>query len=668
MKNEKPSIFKRIKSLVIGDARNPLDQSVFHNISLIAFFAWVGLGADGLSSSCYGPPEAFITLGKHHFLGLLVALATAFTIFVIAESYSQIIELFPTGGGGYIVASNLLSPNLGMISGCALLIDYVLTITLSIASGADALFSFFPIQFQAYKLGFALVLLVILILMNLRGVKESVTILMPIFLIFVITHAIVICYAIFTHFFNFSGVIASTVNDIQSTRSEMGFMGMIFLLLRAYSMGAGTYTGIEAVSNGLPILREPKVKTAKATMKYMVISLSLVVMGLMLGYALFGVAIQPGKTLNAVLFESVTRGWGMPGVVFVLVTLVSEAAILFVAAQAGFLDGPRVLSNMAADRWLPKRFALLSDRLVTMNGVLIMGVGSLILMAATNGAVGILIVLYSINVFITFCLSQLGMVKHWWGERKRYNKWFYKFLINGIGLTLTTFILVSVTSVKFNEGGWITLVITGTLVIIMFFIKQNYKSTDAQIDKLEYLVEEVESTSPIRHITVGDYPKSINYQDKTAVVLVKDFTGVGLKTIFSIFKSFGPTFKNFVFVQVGLIDAGAFKGHEELERVRSKVEREVNRYISLMRHQGFNAEGYFLAGIDTVEEIETVAKKIIEKYPNATFFGGQIVFPKNSIMSKILHNYTLFSMQERLYKEGIPLFILPIEIPSVNKR
>ena len=145
-----------LKRLVLGKSRDPRDATVFRDLSLAAFFAWVGLGADGLSSSCYGPSEAFLTLGQHPFLGVFVGLGTVLTILVIAASYSQIVELFPTGGGGYFVASKLLSPWLGMVSGCALLIDYVLTIAVSIASGADAIFSFLPLEWQPYKLELAI--------------------------------------------------------------------------------------------------------------------------------------------------------------------------------------------------------------------------------------------------------------------------------------------------------------------------------------------------------------------------------------------------------------------------------------------------------------------------------------------------------------------------------
>src|SRR5258708_38239321 len=137
---------ERIKELVFGKPKNPLDPQVFHNISLVAFFAWVGLRADGLSASCYGPEEAFLALKAYPYLTLFVGIAAAITVFVISASYSQIIELFPSGGGGYLVASKLLSPTTGMVSGCALLIDYVLTITISVAAGAEALFSFLPVS------------------------------------------------------------------------------------------------------------------------------------------------------------------------------------------------------------------------------------------------------------------------------------------------------------------------------------------------------------------------------------------------------------------------------------------------------------------------------------------------------------------------------------------
>jgi len=263
MGNQRPTL-SRLRRWVIGQARSPQDPRIFHNLSLIAFFAWVGLGSDGLSSSCYGPPEAFLTLGRHHFLGLFVALGSVITIFIVSSSYSQIIELFPTGGGGYLEASKLLSPTVGMISGSALIVDYVLTITLSVGSGADALFSFLPPEWYGFRLPFAVAGVLLLVVLNLRGVKESVVPLVPIFLALIVTHAVAILYALLSHAGHLSDVAHGTVADVGSTSAELGTFGMVLLILKAYSMGAGTYMGIEAVSNGLPILREPRVRTGEA--------------------------------------------------------------------------------------------------------------------------------------------------------------------------------------------------------------------------------------------------------------------------------------------------------------------------------------------------------------------------------------------------------------------
>src|ERR1700691_6231251 len=182
----------RLKRMLFGAPRDLHDPSIGHKISLIAFLAWVGLGADGLSSSAYGPEEAFRQLGTHLYLAVLLGVATAATVFIISYAYSRIIEHFPGGGGGYIVATELLGSSAGVISGCALLVDYVLTITVSIAGGADALFSLLPLSLTHLKLPIEFAAIVFLVLMNLRGVKESVSLLVPIFLTFVATHIILI--------------------------------------------------------------------------------------------------------------------------------------------------------------------------------------------------------------------------------------------------------------------------------------------------------------------------------------------------------------------------------------------------------------------------------------------------------------------------------------------
>jgi amino acid transporter len=662
-KNNNLTFRQKIKNLVIGEKRSHQDPYLFHKLSLVVFFAWVGLGADGLSSSCYGPEEAFLALKTHPFLGIFVVLASAATIFVISASYSQIVELFPTGGGGYLAASKLLSPATGMVSGCALIVDYVLTITLSVASGADALFSFLPLKVYSLKLAFAIAVLAILILLNMRGVKESVMPLVPIFLAFLITHIFAIVYAVLTHLSDFGTLAGQTMTDIRQARSEIGLLGMIFIILRAYSMGAGTYTGIEAVSNGIPVLREPKVQTAKRTMRYMACSLAFMVVGLMTGYLLYKVEYQHGKTLNAVLLDNMTAGWNPTSAyIFVLVTLLSEAVLLFVAAQTGFFGGPRVLGNMALDRWFPSRFAFLSDRFVTQNGILLMGGASLILMVLTKGSVKFMVVLYSINVFITFFLSQLGLVRHWWLVRKQLKKWVGKILVSGVGLVLTAFILVSVSVIKFYEGGWITIFITGSLVAAAVAIKHSYKRSLTPLKRLDSLVQtaNISGSKSVQKTAAG--APAFDPGAKTAVILVSGYNGLGLHTLFYVTRLFGDTFRNFFFVQAGVIDAGNFKGKEEIEKLKEHVDDELNRYVKLMQAQGFYAEGFSSIGTDAVEEICNVANRIIERYPQAVFFGGQMIFPQDGFFNKLLHNYTTFAVQKRFYRQGIPFLIMPIRV------
>jgi amino acid transporter len=665
--NIKLSSTKKLKKIIIGEARSLSDPSLFHNLSLIAFFAWVGLGADGISSSCYGPEEAFLAFGNHIYLSIFVAIAAVLTIFVISSSYRQIIDLFPSGGGGFLVASKLLSPTVGMVSGCALLIDYLLTITISIASGTDALFSFLPAGWLHYKLTVAAAGVIILTWLNMRGVKESVMPLVPIFMIFILTHAFVIVYGIFSHLGNVGEVARATVNDIKSTTSEVGVMGMIFLVLRAYSMGAGTYTGIEAVSNGIPILREPKAKTAKRTMNYMAVSLAFMVAGLMIAYILYNVGHVQGKTLNAVLLGEITEGWNKnAGYIFVLVTLFSEATLLTVAAQAGFLDGPRVLANMALDKWVPTRFSSLNDRLVTQNGILIMGISSVALMLYTHADVRLLVVLYSINVFITFSLSQLGMVRHWWLSRGKEDHWKKKLAINGIGLTLTSFILISMIILKFHEGGWITLLITSAFVVLSLLVKHHYNKTFRLLNRLESLVEvtkgEIEKFHKKNVTGAPAKDVAINHDAMTAVLFVNGFGGMGLHTLFSIIRLFKGIYKNFIFVQIGLIDSGVFKGADEITELKKNIENDAGRYVQYMKQNGYYAESITSIAIDVVEEAKNIAPQILERFPQAVFFTGQLVFPEDSLLTRWLHNYTSFAIQRKFYHMGHPIVILPIRV------
>lgn len=652
----KEGLLRRIRHKVLGKARDPSDHSIFHQLALLPFFAWVGLGADGLSSSCYGPEEAFKSLVGHPVLALLVAILTAATVFVISASYGQIIELFPAGGGGYLVASRLLSPKWGMLSGCALLIDYVLTITLSIASAGDAIFSFLPAHLVWAKLPAELIGLLLLSGLNLRGAKESVTALVPVFLLFVVTHVLAICWAVGIQLPHAGEVASQTRSQFGAAAGQLGLLPMIVLVLKAFSMGAGTFTGIEAVSNGLPLLREPRVRTGKRTMLYMAVSLSFTAFGLMVAYLVYDVHPSGAKTFNAILFEKLTAGWGAWGTAFVVVTLFSEGCLLFVAAQAGFLDGPRVLSNMALDRWVPSRFGHLSDRLVTQNGILLMAGASLAMLAVSHGNVGMLVVFYSINVFITFSLSQLGMVLHWLKERKAKARWFRPLLVSGVGFVLSASILCFVVFEKFMEGGWITLLVTTGLGGLALLVRRHYRETSATLARLDSLVRAAETPSP----KIVE-PLALERKARTAVLLVNGWNGLGLHSLFAILRLYGDFYRNFVVLHVGLIDAGTFKS-EEIEHLRERSGRETEKYVQYLRCNGKAAEGRWAVDADLVGTLETLSRQTAQDYPHSVFFGGQLVFRNEGVWTRLLHNNVVFAIQRRLYVRGLPFMVLPIRV------
>jgi amino acid transporter len=641
------------RRIIIGAKKNIEDPKIFHKIALFPLLAWIGLGADGVSSSSYGPPEAFVALGNYTYLAVFLALGTAITVFIISYAYTRIIEHFPSGGGGYIVATHTISERAGVVSGSALLIDYMLTITVSIAACADAIFSFLPYSWQPLKVAFACLLILILIEMNLRGVKESVTILAPIFLVFIAAHALLLGYGLFAH----SAQIVPVAHGIQAglTRdlAAIGFVGILAVFLRAYSLGGGTYTGIEAVANGMQIMREPKVRTGKRTMAYMAVSLAVLSGGLFLCYLLWNVAPAPGQTLNAVLATSVFGDWPL-GEVLALVTIFSEGALLMVAAQTGFIDGPRVMANMAIDSWLPRSFANLSERLTMTSGIVLMGGAAFILMIFTHGSITFLVTMYAINVFLTFSISEFGMSRFFYKNRTVDKDWKRHILIHLIGLVLCSTILTVTLYEKFGQGGWLTLFFTSVLIGVCFAIHGHYQSVTRGMRKLDVLLDTVPTTGVKNSSPV--YPHKM-----TAVQLVTGFHGFGVNTFYSIVKNFPNVYDNFIFVSIAVVDSGSFKGSAELNALAESTKKALQKYVDLAQDMGFAADYRIDIGTDVVDMAVPLCKNIAKEFPNSTFFTGQIVFRHENPFQKILHNETAFAIQRRLQYSGITTVILPIQ-------
>ena len=273
-----------------------------------------------------------------------------------------------------------------------------------------------------------------------------------------------------------------------------------------------------------------------------------------------------------------------------------------------------------------------------------------------------MVVLYSINVFITFSLSQLGMVRHWWRHRATAPEWKRKITINSVGFCLTSFILVMLSATKFLEGGWVTLVVTGFVVGAAFLIHRHYRYTVRRLARLDDLAREFAAETARLPCSAEAARPACDPAFKTAVVLVNGFNGLGVHTLLHITRMFPNVFRNFVFLQVGVVDAGNFKGAGEIENLRQHIMTEADRYAEHMRRQGFYAEVVTDIGTDIIETAGELAANIVQRFPQAVFFGGQLVFPKESWLTRLLHNFMVFALQRQIFRQGIPFLIVPVRV------
>ena len=649
----------RIREIVLGKALDPMGSETRHSLALVAFIAWVGLGADGLSSSAYGPEETFRALGSHTHLGLYMAIATAVTVFIIAMAYNQVIELFPTGGGGYRVATKLVGPYLGLIAGCALILDYVLTIAISIAAGVEALASLLPLGFQPYKVWAEMLVMAILIVLNLRGMKEAIKILLPIFLGFVATHLVLIVYGIFAHASSLPELVPTTWTETTELADQIGWIGVAGMLLLAYSQGGGTYTGLEAVSNNVNILAEPRVHTGKMTMFYMALSLAFTASGIILLYLLWHATPVEGQTLNASTFKAIIGSIGFGGEwanhAVLVVVLAFEAGLLFVAANTGFLGGPAVLSNMAADSWVPHKFRYLSTRLVTQNGILVLGIAALGILFWTHGSVALLVVLYSISVFLTFAISLFGLCLYWWRNRKKKEPWKRRFFLSLIGFIICTGILFVLLIEKFTEGGWVTALIIAAIAALCIYVRNHYSDTKQAI----HLVDQVFANQPF-----GPHVGAIepDQDDQTAVFIVGTSRGGGLHALLWVQRMFPGHFKNFIFVNARTVDSHAYGGEGAVEQMRAEANATLKFFVDFCHSHGMASSSYLGFGTDVVNEVTRQCEEISAEFPNSIFFTSKLIFEHDNWFTRLLHNQAALAIQRRLHFDGLQMVILPMKV------
>jgi hypothetical protein len=389
--------------------------------------------------------------------------------------------------------------------------------------------------------------------------------------------------------------------------------------------------------------------------------------GLIIAYLLLNIRPSGDKTLNLVLTEQFVGGIGFHGhwlgFGFIMATLLSEGSLLLVGAQAGFIDGPRVLANMAHDSWMPRWFSNLSERLATHNGILLMGIAALTALFCTHGNIHTLVVMYSINVFVTFSLSMIGMARHWYSLRAENPLWRRRFILFVSSSVLCLSILgVSIYEKVYRKlaeerdySGLVTIAVTGGCVLLCLLIHRYYRRVGKSLRQLNE--------------TLGQLPTSgeMNVEEPdpslpAAVILVGDYGGLGIHTMLNAIRFAPDHFKSFVFISVGVIDSGNFKGSGAVEQLREHCEESLQKYVDLGRRLGMPATSLLTIGTDAVDELEQACLEIVHRFPKSTFFAGQLVFQKDTWLHRLLHNQTAFSLQRRLQWAGVPMVILPTRV------
>jgi amino acid transporter len=410
----------------------------------------------------------------------------------------------------------------------------------------------------------------------------------------------------------------------------------------------------------MPVMREPRVATAKRTMRYMAFSLAFTAGGLLVAYLLLGLGHQPGdeRTLNHLLTLKFIEGLGFgnwAGETFVWVTLLSEGMLLVVGAQAGFIDGPRVLANMAHDSWMPRWFGSLSDRLATHYGILLMGFSALAALAYTGGSVSTLLIMYAINVFVTFSLSMIGMARHWWQLRGQNPLWRRRLALFVSGALLCVAILLVTVVEKFHEGAWRTLLVTGACVGACFFIQHYYRRVGENLRKLDESLGRMEPSGPANLAEPDpDQP--------AAVVLVGPYSGIGIHTMLNAIRFVPNHFQSFIFLSVGVVDSGNFKGSGAVDDLRRHTQQSLDQYVALAQRLGMPAKSCMTIGTDAVEELERLCCEVVQQFPKAMIFAGQLVFQRDTWLHRLLHNQTAYALQRRLQWTGVPMVILPTRV------
>ena len=481
-----------LKRVVIG---NPIETARQTHERLSKKVALAVFSSDALSSVAYATEEILhvLVLGGLAALSLSLPVAGAIGVllFVVSLSYRQTIKAYPTGGGSYIVAKDNLGMFPSLVAGAGLLVGYVLTVAVSLSAGVSAIVSALP-QFDPYRVVIALAFVLLLTLANLRGLRESGLIFALPTYAFLVTIFTLLFFG--TYQYLTGGIVpVATDEQLQSLETPTAALG-ILLLVRAFAAGCTALTGIEAISDGVPAFKKPEWVNARTTLTVMAVLLTTMFLGISFLAQQYQAIPAEGGSAETVLSQIGRGVFGGRGIPYAILQT-ATAMILILAANTAYADFPRLLSFLARDKFLPRQFASLGDRLVFSNGIIVLAVAASVLMVMFNATVTSLIPLYAGGVFVSFTLSQFGMVQRW--RRLREPGWKQGMVINGIGSLTTLMVTLIVIYEKFQLGAWILLILIPVIILMFLAIHKHYVETAKQLS-LQGLV----SPPPLRNTVI----------------------------------------------------------------------------------------------------------------------------------------------------------------------
>ena len=469
-------LFPQIKRFLVGE---PIPSHLAHHERLSRVTGLAVLSSDALSSVAYATEAILLVLmvgGREAFsYATPISLLIAALLLVVAFSYRQTIFAYPNGGGAYIVAKENISQSAGLVAAAALLIDYTLTVAVSIAAGVAAVTSALP-QYHVSRVELGLIFLTLLTLGNLRGIKESGRIFAVPTYFFIVSMLLLVGVGSWQYFF---GTAAPIPGEPAVAGGQLSNLTLL-ALLTAFSNGCTAMTGVEAVSNGVPAFQRPESRNAASTLVAMALLAVTMFVGITLLAHVYQVVPNEHETVVSQLARGVFGGRGIPYYLIQTATML----ILVLAANTAFADFPRLSSIVARDRFLPRQFMNQGDRLAFSNGIIVLSVFAGLLIVVFHGDTQSLLPLYMIGVFVSFTLSQTGMVIHW--RRLREPGWRSSAVVNGIGAVVTAIVLVIVAITKALEGAWIIILLIPCLVAVFRATRRHYDRVAAQLRVQEW--------------------------------------------------------------------------------------------------------------------------------------------------------------------------------------